>query len=43
MKAKSKKMRNTDILSAGSKVYAKKRQAKKETVEFVEFDPEKRQ
>ncbi|KAK4511502.1 Cse1 domain-containing protein [Mucor velutinosus] len=33
-----KKMKNTDILSAGSKVYAKKRKAKKETVESVEFD-----
>ncbi|KAI9272033.1 hypothetical protein BY458DRAFT_435541 [Sporodiniella umbellata] len=43
MKDKSKKVRNTDILSAGSKVYAKKRQAKKETVDFVEFNPEKRQ
>ncbi|KAG1458614.1 hypothetical protein G6F46_006714 [Rhizopus delemar] len=45
MKAKGnnkKKLRNTDILSAGSKVYAKKRKAKKETVEYVEFDPEKR-
>lgn len=43
MKAKSnfnnkKKAKNTDILSAGSKVYAKKRKAKKETVESVEFD-----
>jgi hypothetical protein len=34
-----KKARNTDILSAGSKVYAKKRKAKKETVESVDFDP----
>ncbi|KAG1149875.1 hypothetical protein G6F37_001258 [Rhizopus arrhizus] len=45
MKAKGnnkKKLRNTDILSAGSKVYAKKRKAKKETVEYIEFDPEKR-
>ncbi|KAF1799549.1 nucleolar protein 12-domain-containing protein [Mucor lusitanicus] len=33
-----KKMKNTEILSAGSKVYAKKRKAKKETVESVEFD-----
>ncbi|CEP12557.1 hypothetical protein [Parasitella parasitica] len=33
-----KKMKNTDILSAGSKVYAKKRKAKKETVESVDFD-----
>lgn len=42
MKAKSsfnnKKTKNTDILSAGSKVYAKKRKAKKETVESVDFD-----
>ncbi|CAO3626416.1 unnamed protein product [Mucor hiemalis] len=42
MKAKSsfnnKKSKNTDILSAGSKVYAKKRKAKKETVESVDFD-----
>ncbi|ORE03590.1 hypothetical protein BCV72DRAFT_28976 [Rhizopus microsporus var. microsporus] len=43
MKAKSKKVKNTDILSAGSKIYAKKRKAKQETVEYVEFDPEKRQ
>ncbi|KAI8053657.1 nucleolar protein 12 [Gilbertella persicaria] len=44
MKAKTGKgkMKNTDILSAGSKVYAKKRKAKQETVEYVEFDPEKR-
>ncbi|KAL9557493.1 hypothetical protein MBANPS3_001347 [Mucor bainieri] len=33
-----KKMKNTEILSAGSKVYAKKRKAKKETVESVDFD-----
>ncbi|KAI8647027.1 nucleolar protein 12-domain-containing protein [Parasitella parasitica] len=33
-----KKMKNTDILSAGSKVYAKKRKARKETVESVDFD-----
>ncbi|KAG2211467.1 hypothetical protein INT46_000291 [Mucor plumbeus] len=31
-------MKNTEILSAGSKVYAKKRKAKKETVESVDFD-----
>ncbi|CAO3691380.1 hypothetical protein G6F70_005082 [Rhizopus microsporus] len=43
MKAKSKKVKNTDILSAGSKIYAKKRKAKQETVEYVEFDPKKRQ
>ncbi|ORE15795.1 hypothetical protein BCV71DRAFT_218963 [Rhizopus microsporus] len=42
MKAKSKKVKNTDILSAGSKIYAKKRKAKQETVEYVEFDPKKR-
>lgn len=39
---KAKKMKNTDILSAGSKVYAKKRKARKETVEMVEFDDAKR-
>lgn len=33
-----RKMKNTEILSAGSKVYAKKRKAKKETIESVEFD-----
>jgi hypothetical protein len=41
MKAKSnfkKKPKNTEILSAGSKVYAKKRKAKKETVESIDFD-----
>ncbi|KAG2230235.1 nucleolar protein 12 [Thamnidium elegans] len=34
-----KKNKNTDILSAGSKIYAKKRKIKKETVESVDFDP----
>jgi hypothetical protein len=40
MKAQNnkRKMKNTEILSAGSKVYAKKRKARKETVESVEFD-----
>ncbi|GAA5802723.1 nucleolar protein 12 [Helicostylum pulchrum] len=33
------KKKNTDILSAGSKIYAKKRKIKKETVESVDFDP----
>lgn len=44
MKAKNnkKKMKNTDILSAGSKIYAKKRKAKQEIVESVEFDEAKR-
>ncbi|KAG2213435.1 nucleolar protein 12-domain-containing protein [Mucor mucedo] len=45
MKPKSnfkKKTKNTDILSAGSKIYAKKRKIKKETVESVDFDPVKR-
>lgn len=45
MKPKSnfkKKTKNTDILSAGSKIYAKKRKVKKETVESVDFDPVKR-
>ncbi|KAI8990073.1 nucleolar protein 12-domain-containing protein [Pilobolus umbonatus] len=46
MKVKSKggksKYKNTDILSAGSKIYAKKRKAKQETVDYVEFDPTKR-
>lgn len=37
-----KKTKNTDILSAGSKIYAKKRKIKKETVESVDFDPVKR-
>jgi hypothetical protein len=36
------KVKNTELLSAGSKIYAKKRKAKKEVVESVEFDPEKR-
>ncbi|OBZ85711.1 Ribosomal RNA-processing protein 17 [Choanephora cucurbitarum] len=36
------KFKNSDVLSAGSKVYAKKRKAKQETVEYVEFDPAKR-
>jgi hypothetical protein len=41
MKTKSnfkKKPKNSEILSAGSKVYAKKRKIKKETVESVDFD-----
>ncbi|ORY93210.1 nucleolar protein 12-domain-containing protein [Syncephalastrum racemosum] len=40
MKAKSKKqgMKNTDILTAGAKAYAKKRRKKQERVESVEFD-----
>ncbi|ORZ21593.1 nucleolar protein 12 [Absidia repens] len=37
------KMKNTDILSAGSKVYEKKRRMKKETVEAIDFDFDKRQ
>ncbi|KAI8891239.1 hypothetical protein K501DRAFT_235172 [Backusella circina FSU 941] len=36
------KVKNTELLSAGNKIYAKKRKAKKEVVESVEFDPEKR-
>ncbi|CAO3590085.1 unnamed protein product [Absidia cylindrospora] len=36
-------MKNTDILSAGSKVYEKKRRMKKETVEAIDFDFDKRQ
>ncbi|KAI8375442.1 nucleolar protein 12 [Blakeslea trispora] len=46
MKAKNTKgkgkFKNSDVLSAGSKIYAKKRKAKQETVEYVEFDPAKR-
>ncbi|KAI8987982.1 nucleolar protein 12-domain-containing protein [Mycotypha africana] len=39
MKAKyNKKPKNSDILSAGSRIYAKKRKAKKDIVESVEFD-----
>ncbi|KAG0169497.1 hypothetical protein DFQ28_002295 [Apophysomyces sp. BC1034] len=39
MKAKrTKKPNNAEILSAGSKIYAKKRKVKKETVENVDFD-----
>ncbi|KAI8071574.1 nucleolar protein 12-domain-containing protein [Gongronella butleri] len=43
MKQKHNRVKNTDLLSAGSKIYAKKRKAKKETVESVEFDFDKRQ
>ncbi|GAA5808296.1 hypothetical protein MFLAVUS_001686 [Mucor flavus] len=39
LKPDFKKKKNTDILSAGSKIYAKKRKVKKETVESVDFDP----
>ncbi|KAI8331067.1 nucleolar protein 12-domain-containing protein [Chlamydoabsidia padenii] len=42
MKYKRMKMKNTDILSAGSKVYEKKRRMKKETVESIDFDFDKR-
>lgn len=35
-------MDNAAVLSAGGKVYARKRQAKKDTVEKVEFDFEAR-
>ncbi|KAF7721014.1 hypothetical protein EC973_005553 [Apophysomyces ossiformis] len=35
---KAKKPNNAEILSAGSKIYAKKRKRKQETVESVEFD-----
>jgi hypothetical protein len=31
-------MNNTKLLSAGSKIYAKKRKQKKETIERIEFD-----
>ncbi|KAI9489817.1 nucleolar protein 12-domain-containing protein [Zychaea mexicana] len=41
-KAPNKKVKNTDILTAGSKAYAKKRKIKKERVERVDFDPESR-
>ncbi|KAI9010461.1 nucleolar protein 12-domain-containing protein [Phycomyces nitens] len=37
-----KGMRNTDVLSAGSKIYAKKRKVNKETIPSVEFDFDKR-
>ncbi|KAI7868619.1 nucleolar protein 12-domain-containing protein [Spinellus fusiger] len=37
-----KNMRNTDLLSAGSKIYAKKRKVNKETVPIVEFDFDRR-
>ncbi|KAI9485838.1 MAG: nucleolar protein 12 [Benjaminiella poitrasii] len=38
VKNQKRKVKNSDILSAGSKVYAKKRKAKQEIVESVEFD-----
>ncbi|KAI8371404.1 uncharacterized protein BYT42DRAFT_501915 [Radiomyces spectabilis] len=37
-----KKMKNSDLLSAGAKVYAKKRKRASERVESVEFDFDKR-
>ncbi|KAL0082252.1 nucleolar protein 12-domain-containing protein [Phycomyces blakesleeanus] len=37
-----KGMRNTDVLSAGSKIYAKKRKVNKETIPSVDFDFDKR-
>lgn len=43
MKYKRMKMKNSDILSAGSKIYEKKRRMKKETVESIDFDFDKRQ
>ncbi|ORX56735.1 hypothetical protein DM01DRAFT_1406209 [Hesseltinella vesiculosa] len=43
MKVKQNKVKNSDLLSAGSKIYAKKRKVKKETVESVEFNFDKRQ
>ncbi|KAI9269121.1 nucleolar protein 12-domain-containing protein [Phascolomyces articulosus] len=41
-KANHKKVKNTDILTAGSKAYAKKRRIKKQTIERVDFDPDSR-
>ncbi|KAI7902422.1 nucleolar protein 12-domain-containing protein [Cokeromyces recurvatus] len=38
VKNQKKKLKNTDILSAGSKIYAKKRKAKEDIVESVDFD-----
>ncbi|KAI8143521.1 nucleolar protein 12-domain-containing protein [Fennellomyces sp. T-0311] len=36
------KVKNTDILTAGSKAYAKKRKRKQQTVERIDFDPAQR-
>ncbi|KAL1932023.1 hypothetical protein VTP01DRAFT_9079 [Rhizomucor pusillus] len=39
---KETKIKNSDLLTAGSKAYAKKRKRKQQTVEFVEYNPDAR-
>ncbi|KAI9322687.1 nucleolar protein 12-domain-containing protein [Dichotomocladium elegans] len=42
MSPKAKKISNTEILTAGAKVYAKKRKSKAQRVERIDFDPDSR-